>query len=140
MSYPPLRYHGSQDEISAGVRRADHPAGLPMRVSSASYLATGRETSGLFGLYRWDFTGPPTTSRHLAFAPRCCRHRWTARRSRQPGKGSRTWPHACAKQVAPATDNGISSQPDGCTIRTDSHGNVYVFGVGSRRGVSFEMM
>src|SRR5260370_5105233 len=43
-------------------------------------------------------------------------------------------------QVGPATDNGINSQPDGCTVRTDSHGNVYVFGVGKRGGVSFEMM
>jgi hypothetical protein len=44
------------------------------------------------------------------------------------------------KQVGPATSNGINSQPDGCTIRTDSHGNVYVFGVGTRGGTSFEMM
>jgi len=51
--------------------------------------------------------------------------------------GGSTW---VQQQVGPATDNGISSQPDGCTVRTDSHGNVYVFGVGSRRGVSFEMM
>ena len=51
--------------------------------------------------------------------------------------GGSTW---VQKQVGPATDNGISSQPDGCTVRTDSHGNVYVFGVGHRGGVSFEMM
>jgi hypothetical protein len=44
------------------------------------------------------------------------------------------------KQVGPATDNGINSQPDGCTVRTDNHGNVYVFGVGNRRGVAYEMM
>jgi hypothetical protein len=43
-------------------------------------------------------------------------------------------------QVGPATNNGISGQPDGCTVRTDSHGNVYVFGVGKRSGVSLEMM
>ena len=30
------------------------------------------------------------------------------------------------RQVGPATDNGINSQPDGCTIRTDSTGDVYV--------------
>src|SRR5260370_9928463 len=51
--------------------------------------------------------------------------------------GGSTWTQ---KQVGPATDNGINSQPDGCTVRTDSHGNVYVFGVGKRGGVSFEMM
>jgi len=51
--------------------------------------------------------------------------------------GGSTW---VQKQVGPATDNGINSQPDGCTVRTDSHGNVYVFGVGNRGGVSFEMM
>jgi hypothetical protein len=51
--------------------------------------------------------------------------------------GGGTWDQ---KQVGPATDNGINSQPDGCTVRTDSHGNVYVFGVGSRGGVSYEMM
>ena len=38
------------------------------------------------------------------------------------------------QQVSPATDNGINSQPDGCTVRTDSHGNVYVFGIGNRKG------
>ena len=44
------------------------------------------------------------------------------------------------KQVGPATNNGINGQPDGCTVRTDSHGNVYVFGVGARGGVAYEMM
>ena len=51
--------------------------------------------------------------------------------------GGSTWTQ---KQVGPATSNGVNSQPDGCTVRTDSHGNVYVFGVGSRGGVSYEMM
>ena len=43
-------------------------------------------------------------------------------------------------QVGPATDNGISGQPDGCTVRTDSSGNVYVFGIGTRKGRSLELM
>jgi hypothetical protein len=43
-------------------------------------------------------------------------------------------------QVGPATTNGLSSQPDGCTVRTDSQGNAYVFGIGDRGGRSFEMM
>ncbi|MBO0786326.1 MAG: exo-alpha-sialidase, partial [Actinobacteria bacterium] len=51
--------------------------------------------------------------------------------------GGTTW---TVKQVGPATDNGINGQPDGCTVRTDSHGNLYVFGVGVRGGTSFEMM
>jgi hypothetical protein len=51
--------------------------------------------------------------------------------------GGSTW---TVKQVGPATNNGINGQPDGCTVRTDSHGNVYVFGVGRRGGTSFEMM
>ncbi len=51
--------------------------------------------------------------------------------------GGSTWTQM---QVGPATDNGINTQPDGCTVRTDSHGNVYVFGVGNRGGVTFEMM
>jgi hypothetical protein len=51
--------------------------------------------------------------------------------------GGGTW---VQKQVGPATDNGINGQPDGCTVRTDSHGNVYVFGVGTRGGTSYQMM
>jgi hypothetical protein len=51
--------------------------------------------------------------------------------------GGRTW---VTKQVGPATSNGINQQPDGCTIRTDSTGNVYVFGVGARRGVNLQLM
>lgn len=51
--------------------------------------------------------------------------------------GGDTW---TTRQVGPATNNGINSQPDGCTIRTDSAGNVYVFGIGTRGGQEFEMM
>src|SRR5216683_2359454 len=51
--------------------------------------------------------------------------------------GGSTW---TPEQVGPATNNGINTQPDGCTVRTDSLGNVYVFGVGNRNGVTFEMM
>ena len=45
--------------------------------------------------------------------------------------GGSTW---ALKQVGPATNNGINSQADGCTVRTDSNGNVYVFGVGTGTG------
>ena len=34
-------------------------------------------------------------------------------------------------QVSSAANNGQNNPPDGCTIRTDSHGVVYVFGIGS---------
>jgi len=44
------------------------------------------------------------------------------------------------KQVGPATDNGLNGQPDGCTIRTDSNGNAYVFGIAARGGTSYETM
>ena len=51
--------------------------------------------------------------------------------------GGDTW---TSRQVSPATDNAINTQPDGCTVRTDSHGNVYVFGIATRNGTSFEAM
>jgi hypothetical protein len=51
--------------------------------------------------------------------------------------GGDTW---TVKQVGPATSNAINEQPDGCTVRTDSKGNVYVFGVGARGGVNYQMM
>jgi len=51
--------------------------------------------------------------------------------------GGSTW---TSKQVGPATNNANNAQPDGCTVRTDSQGNVYVFGIGARNGVSYQMM
>jgi hypothetical protein len=51
--------------------------------------------------------------------------------------GGSTW---TTRQVGPAADNGNNSQPDGCTVRTDSKGNVYVFGIATRNGSSFETM
>jgi hypothetical protein len=51
--------------------------------------------------------------------------------------GGATW---TTKQVGPASDNGINQQADGCTIRTDSQGNVYVFGIGVRSGKQFQLM
>jgi hypothetical protein len=43
-------------------------------------------------------------------------------------------------QVGPASDNRNNAQADGCTVRTDSAGNAYVFGVGTRGGQTVEMM
>src|SRR5207248_994160 len=42
--------------------------------------------------------------------------------------GGNTW---TLKQVTAAVDNGQIQPLDGCTIRTDSHGNVYAFGIGT---------
>ena len=51
--------------------------------------------------------------------------------------GGATW---TVSQVGPASHNGINQQADGCTIRTDSAGNTYVFGVGRRNGVDVQIM
>jgi hypothetical protein len=51
--------------------------------------------------------------------------------------GGNTW---SVHQVTPASDNGINTQPDGCTVRTDSQGVVYVFGVATRLGQTYETM
>ena len=48
-----------------------------------------------------------------------------------------TWTTA---QVGPATDNRNNAQADGCTVRTDSTGSAYVFGVGTRNGSTVQMM
>ena len=51
--------------------------------------------------------------------------------------GGATW---TTSQVGPASDNGINQQADGCTIRTDSKGNAYVFGIGARGGQEYQLM
>jgi hypothetical protein len=51
--------------------------------------------------------------------------------------GGDTWG---VNQVGPAGANRVNTQLDGCTVRTDSQGNAYIFGVGDRGGQSFEMM
>ena len=60
MSYPPSRYHGSEGEHSAVLRAGGQPPELVGKATATSYLATGAGTGGRFGLYRWDFTGPPS--------------------------------------------------------------------------------
>ena len=42
--------------------------------------------------------------------------------------GGDTWR---VRQISPAADNANQGPPDGCTIRTDSAGNAYVFGIGT---------
>jgi hypothetical protein len=54
--------------------------------------------------------------------------------------GGDTWTQ---QQVTPAANNGQRNPTDGCTIRTDSHGTAYVFGVGtvsSQGHNAFELM
>jgi len=51
--------------------------------------------------------------------------------------GGSSW---TTQQVGPATSNGNNAQPDGCTVRTDSQGNAYVFGVGTRNGQRDQLM
>lgn len=63
MSYPPPLYDGDTAELSATVRPDDAEPDLVYASGvKVHYLATGKSTDGLFGLYRWEFsperTGP----------------------------------------------------------------------------------
>ena len=65
MSYPEPVYLGESGEASAVYRPAGHPADLVYpNGTRCSYLATGRTTHGLFGIYRWEMgpakSGPGT--------------------------------------------------------------------------------
>ena len=60
MSYPDPLYRGDGGEASARVRLATEPPELDQHASTTSYLATGASTGDQFGLYRWDFKGPPS--------------------------------------------------------------------------------
>ncbi len=61
MSYPEPRYTGESGEISAWTRAADQPAELSYpNGNRVHYLATGAQTDGRFGLYRWDFSARPS--------------------------------------------------------------------------------
>jgi len=54
--------------------------------------------------------------------------------------GGDTW---AQHQISAAANNGERNPPDGCTVRTDSHGVAYVFGVGtvsSQGHNAFELM
>jgi hypothetical protein len=54
--------------------------------------------------------------------------------------GGATWTQ---RQISAAANNGQRNPPDGCTIRTDSLGNAYVFGVGTVQSAGrqpFELM
>ena len=54
--------------------------------------------------------------------------------------GGDTWTQ---QQITPAANNGQRNPTDGCTVRTDSHGTAYVFGVGTVSSLghdAFELM
>jgi quercetin dioxygenase-like cupin family protein len=58
MTYPRVLYDGETGEASTWVRRADTEPDLVRTTGTrVDYLATGRATGGLFGLYRWSM-GP----------------------------------------------------------------------------------
>jgi len=58
MSYPEAKYFGDTGESNARLHRADEPPTLVYSAGgSTHYLATGADTGGEFGLYRWNF-GP----------------------------------------------------------------------------------
>jgi len=59
MSYPPPVYTGEGGLASATFRPADaEPEVRYKNGGTAHYLATGESTHGLFGLYRWEMSGP----------------------------------------------------------------------------------
>jgi mannose-6-phosphate isomerase-like protein (cupin superfamily) len=60
MSYPEPSYLGDGGEATATVRLGTQAPELDGAATQASYLATGDTTDGRFGLYRWDFKGPPS--------------------------------------------------------------------------------
>jgi hypothetical protein len=51
--------------------------------------------------------------------------------------GGNTWTQ---HQISGAANNGQVNPPDGCTVRTDSHGVVYIFGIGFGNGQASEML
>ena len=54
--------------------------------------------------------------------------------------GGDTWTQ---QQITPAANNGQRNPTDGCTVRTDSHGTAFVFGVGTVSSLghdAFELM
>jgi mannose-6-phosphate isomerase-like protein (cupin superfamily) len=58
MSYPEPRYFGDTGQVNARLRRNDaEPTLVSPTGGSTDYLATGADTNGEFGLYRWNF-GP----------------------------------------------------------------------------------
>ena len=55
-------FHGESGEASAVVRAVETPPEVvyPTGTARGSYLATGEQTRGRFGLYLWEMPGPPS--------------------------------------------------------------------------------
>ena len=72
MSYPPPRYHGALGEASGWLRRHDaEPQIRNAHGGAAHYLATGAQTEGKYGLFRWDMgpgQGGPGPHFHRTFS------------------------------------------------------------------------
>lgn len=61
MSYPEPRYLGPSGEATATYRAADQAPDLVYpNGTRCHYLATGKTTRGLFGLYRWEMPAEPS--------------------------------------------------------------------------------
>ncbi|NUT44846.1 MAG: cupin domain-containing protein [Thermoactinospora sp.] len=60
-AYPPARHEEEHGHAHTHLRRAGEPPAItyPNGVN-VTYLARGTETSGDFGLYRWDFSPEPS--------------------------------------------------------------------------------
>ncbi len=56
LPYPPETYLGDHPEATAWLRRPEEPAEITDSTGgTCEYLATGEQTAGRFGLYRWTF-------------------------------------------------------------------------------------
>ena len=60
MSYPPVRYPGTEGQVSARLQPASRPPDLTIGATAVHYLATTASTSGEFGLYRWEMGARPS--------------------------------------------------------------------------------
>ncbi len=71
MSYPEARYLGASGEVSAILRSAaEQPDLIYPAGTRVHYLASGKITRGLFGLYRWEIaatSGGPGPHFHRTF-------------------------------------------------------------------------
>jgi hypothetical protein len=132
------------------VSRTDDVAGAAAGNASAwkSPVVVSHQSSTTFADKEQIWADNAASSPHFGTVYAC----WAEFRSNSQGNalptplivarstdGGDTW---TSKQVSPATDNSRMSQPDGCTVRTDSRGAVYVFGVGtpSAKGPQGEVM
>jgi hypothetical protein len=124
------------------VSRTDDPQSAAAGNASAwrDPVIISKQSSTTFSDKEQIWADNATTSRYFGNVYVC----WASFRSNSHGNaypvplqvarstdGGDTW---SVKQISPATSNSQSAQPDGCTVRTDSAGAVYVFGLGTPNG------